>query len=107
MLIPPLETLNKTELLELCRRQGYGFLKKTTPQDKLISLMENGGVPDPEDISMTTASRQKLEDFVREFWDRINSQLPCHGPLKGQCTKYGCSEGRHADCLMSARPNML
>lgn len=107
MMVPPLESLNKTELLEMCRRQGYGFLRKSTPNERLIYLIENGGVPAQDDIALSTDSRNKLEEFIEQFWDRIHSQLPCDGPLKGKCTKYGCSEGRHADCLISARPSML
>ena len=105
--IPPLESLNRTELLEMARLQGFGFLRRDARTEDLIALLTNGGTPPRELVARTMDTREQLEKFIEQFWDRIQSQLPCSGPLLGKCTEYGCSEGRHADCLISSEPHML
>ena len=100
-----LEHLNKTELIQLLGNGGHGHLrlKESTSEERLIELIRSGGQPRKEEIAGTEKTRKRLQDWVERSWTQIASQLPCSGPLRGMCTRYPCSEGRHIECYISAR----
>lgn len=100
--VPPLETLNVTELAYIIRRQTGVVVKRSLPKERLIELIEYGTQPTPDEIAGSTTTRKELQQFIEKNWTWVNSQLPCKGPDKGKCTIYPCPEGRHADCMMSA-----
>lgn len=97
-----LHALNETELALIIRRQTGLVMKRSVGRDRMIQLLEEGGMPLPEEISPTTESRKKLQVFIEKNWVALNSQLPCKGENKGRCTVYPCPEGRHLDCLLAA-----
>lgn len=101
-----LHTLNNTELAQLIRRHTNLVVKRAVPRERLIQLLEDGGLPTLDEVSPTTESRKKLQLYVEKNWMGIQSQLPCKGENRGRCTIYPCPEGRHVDCLISATPHM-
>lgn len=105
--IPPLEELSTSELVEMCRRQGYGHINRFANRERIIALLTYGGKVPPELVSKSNQTRKELERFISSFWDRIQSQLPCKGENRGKCTIYGCSDGQHAECLMASEPYMI
>jgi hypothetical protein len=111
-----LAACNETELLESARKQGLGRLRRGMPREELIALVM-GEIPVLNGhLSSTNASRAMLAEFIHnpaEYppdtrfianWDRIRSQLP---GCTGICTKYNCTEGRHADCYANNEKFML
>ncbi len=101
-----LHTLNTTELAYVIRRQTGLVVKRSVSKERLIQLLEDGGIPTAEEVSATTESRRHLQLYIEKNWTGIQSQLPCKGENRGRCTVYGCPEGRHVDCLLSATPHM-
>jgi len=105
-----LDELNDTELWELVRMQLSAAwlrpvrLSRAVSRERVIYLIESNEQPLPEEILLE--SRQKLENWVAKNWDKVVSQIPCSGVLKGKCTKYACPEGRHLTCYASALPHM-
>lgn len=97
-----LHALNETELAIVIRRQTGLVVKRSMGKARMIELLENGGLPRPEEICPTTESRRKLQMYIETNWIGINSQLPCKGDNRGRCTVYPCPEGRHADCMLAA-----
>lgn len=104
--IPDLNLLNKTELALLLKRQTGLVVKRSVSRERLIQLQEEGGSLSPDEVSPTTESRRKLQMYIEKNWVGIQSQLPCKGENKGRCTIYGCPEGRHVDCYLSASRHM-
>lgn len=105
----PLEWLNRSELLQILSREEYGYLRlrASVPKERLIHLISTKEPPSPDELAKTTETRQRLQSWIQKNWDQINSQLPCSGELRGKCTVYPCSEGRHLDCYLSAKKYMI
>ncbi len=101
-----LHSLNVTELAQLIRRHTGLVVKRSVPKERLIQLLEDGGVPTAEEVSPTSETRKRLQMYIEKNWMGIQSQLPCKGENRGRCTIYPCPEGRHVDCLLSATPHM-
>jgi hypothetical protein len=103
-----LEHLNKTELIQILGNGGHGNLrlKESTSRERLIQLIRSSEQPEKEEIAETTETRRRLQVWVERNWLQINSQLPCSGSLRGMCTVYPCSEGRHIECYLSAKDKM-
>lgn len=115
-----LSSLNETELAQLIRRQTGLIVARGMGRDRMIELLENGGMPKPEgtswdshgvmyfhpEISKTQDSRKRLQLFIEKNWNSLQSQLPCKGENRGRCTIYPCPEGRHIDCLLAASSHM-
>lgn len=91
-----LATCNETELLQLARSQGLPPIKRGLPRQVLIDIVRGEIEAGPEHISGTEFTRKKLEEFIRQNWGQIRSQLP---GCNGQCTRFPCSEGRHMLCF--------
>lgn len=101
-----LSNLNDTELAQLIRRQTGLIVKRAVGRQRLLQLLEDGGMPGPEEISSTNESRKRLQIYVEKNWIGLQSQLPCKGENRGRCTIYPCPEGRHVDCLLAAGPQL-
>lgn len=101
-----LHLLNETELAYIIRRQMGLVVKRSVGKERLIQLLEDGGMPTEEELSSTTDSRKRLQLYIEKNWEGIQSQLPCKGENRGRCTVYPCPEGRHVDCLNAAAPHM-
>lgn len=112
-----LHTLNVTELAQLIRRQTGVIVARAVGRERMIELLENGGVPNPDpastsalvvegEVSKTDESRKRLQLYIEKNWTGIQSQLPCKGENRGRCTIYPCPEGRHIDCLLAAGPHL-
>jgi hypothetical protein len=104
-----LENLNKTELIQILGNSGHGNLRlrKSVKQERLIYLIRTGEQPNEEETAGTVATRKRLQEWIEKSWSRIGSQLPCSGPLRGMCTSYPCSEGRHIECYLSAKDYLI
>lgn len=87
---------NESELLQLARKQGLGFLRRGIPRDELVAIVGGYGNPRPEHYAGTAETRQILEKYISDNIERIRSQLP---GCDGKCTTFNCSEGRHALCF--------
>lgn len=106
---PPLEALNKTELLQILATASSGSyrLRVDTPKERLVHLIRTGEPPTQAEISQTGETRKQLQYWIREVaWRSINSQLPCTGDDRGTCVTYPCSEGRHMACFLGAKRHL-
>jgi hypothetical protein len=103
----PIEKYNRTELAEIIRRRTNLIVQRSLPMERLQVLASSQEMPAQGELAETMQSRYKLQLFVVNNWAKINSQLPCIGPTRGQCTIHLCSEGRHLDCFMSVPPHLL
>lgn len=104
-----LDQCNETELLWMAKDQGIGRLKKGLPKEYLIDIILGEIPPITADFSGTHITRNRLAIFIHnpaEFppdginegnWPRVMSQLP---GCTGICTKFDCTEGRHALCIL-------
>lgn len=99
---------NETELLQMARAQGLGRLRRGLPKHELVKVVL-GSVPvHPSHVSGTESTRSMLALFIHnpeEYppdsrfpgnWEKARSQLPA---CNGICTKFNCSEGKHAACF--------
>lgn len=91
---------NETELLWMARRQGIGFLRRGLPKDRLVALVAGMELPRPSDLSPTGYTRGKLERYLQANLAAVSNQLP---DCNGVCTKWECTEGKHAGCFIPAR----
>jgi len=91
---------NETELLWMARRQGMGFLRRGIQKDRLVALVSGREIPKPDDLSPTGYTRGKLEKYLQANIAAVSNMLP---GCDGMCTKYPCSEGRHAMCFVPSR----
>lgn len=103
----PVEQYNRTELVEIVRRRTQIVVRHSLPLERLQHLAITGEQPTESEIAGSMRTRVSLQQFISKNWLAINSQLPCSGQLKGQCTIYPCSEGRHATCFMSVPPHLM
>lgn len=103
----PVEQYNRTELAEIVRRRTQKVVRHSLPIERLRHLAVTGEMPSDTEISGSMQTRISLERFILSKWVEINSQLPCSGELRGRCTVYPCSEGRHAACFMQVPPHMM
>lgn len=102
-----LNILNESELLHLIRRQTGLVVKRSVGRDRLMQIVEEGGsIIRQDELSPTNETRKQLQLYIEKNWVGIQSQLPCKGENRGRCTIYGCPEGRHVDCYLSAKPHM-
>jgi hypothetical protein len=98
-----LNELNKTELLELCRLHGHARLKEGLTKDRLIEIINNG-TTSADDLANTNITRKRLQQFIQDNWELVNTNLPCKGKLNaGKCTIFPCSEARHVSCYLGAK----
>lgn len=104
-----LDRYNRTEMVEFIRRYTGKIVRRSLPIERLWELTSQGAAAAPRDdeLSATNGTRVTLERFITNNWVRINSQLPCSGELKGKCTVYPCSEGRHLACFTSVPPHLM
>lgn len=106
---PPLEYMNRTELLQILSGEQYGYqrIRASVPKERLIHLIVSREPARPEEIAQTSETRRKLQLWIDRNRTQIESQLPCQGPNRGKCTIYPCSEGKHLDCYLGAQKYML
>lgn len=98
-----LAELNKTELLEICRLHGHARLKEGLPKERIIEII-NSGVTTADDIASSNVTRAKLQQFIEDNWDLVQTNLPCKGkPNEGKCTIFPCTEARHVSCYLGAK----
>jgi hypothetical protein len=103
--IPNLDEMNLTELLQILSSRGYGSfrLKRSTPRDRLIHLIQSGEIPSPDELAGSTETRKALAAWISKYRVSIETQLPCKGVNRGICTIFPCPEGKHLDCYLGAR----
>ena len=102
-----LDQYNRTELVEIVRRRTQVIVRRSLPIERLQHLAVTGETPLDTERADSMRTRVSLERFILNNWMAINSQLPCTGELRGRCTIYPCSEGRHANCFMSVPPHLM
>lgn len=101
--------MNRSELLQILASEKYGFLRirAAVPHERLAHLVRTQEQPNPEELSLVSDSRRRLQVWIDKNKIQIESQLPCKGPNRGKCTIYPCSDGKHFDCLLAAEKYML
>lgn len=103
-----LTELNQSELLELVFIHRGFRLRRDTPQDRVIYLLEHQQEqPLPQEIPNTTETRTRLEVWILQNWNALQSQLPCKGHNRGHCSTYPCSEMRHLSCWSANKDKTL
>lgn len=102
-----IEHANKTELLEAVKEKTGLTPRVDLSEERLVQLVYNPSSMVPEEVADINKTRAKLEAWITNNWDWVNGQIPCTGELRGKCTKYPCSNGRHMDCYIGAKKVMV
>lgn len=103
-----LDLCNETELIQLASRQGLGRLRRGIPRNVLVGIVKGSIDPLPEHLAGTNTTRRSLEEFIGapdyetgrppgKNWMTVRNQIP---GCTGLCSKFPCSEGRHASCFV-------
>lgn len=96
-----LETLNKTELLDLIRRQTGRRVSSLLTLEELRGIVNGNPITE---FSKTEVTRKKLEIFIEQNWEFYQIYLPCRGQVnEGKCTIFNCSEGLHTECWLNIK----
>lgn len=100
-------TLNQSELLEIVRLSSGQRFKYSTPADYLVLFLQGQTPLNREYLSGTVETRARLERWILNEWNAVESQLPCKGANRGHCTIYPCADGRHLDCWLRNKGKLL
>lgn len=105
----PIENYNISELVEIIRRRTAFRVSRSVPIERLrqLAIGANSEIPESSELVGTTGTRYSLQKFIVNNWAKINSQLPCTGQTRGQCTIHPCSDARHISCFMSVPPHLM
>lgn len=88
---------NESELLHLARTQGLPALRSGIPHEELVAIVLGIAEVKKEHLAWTNFTREKLETFLAENWERLRSQLP---GCDGKCRSFPCSEVKHLNCFI-------
>lgn len=97
----PLDEVNLSELIELCRSAGLGNYGRDTPREDLYAALEDEGEFDPCPLD---EKRERLEAHIQKNYRRLRTQLP---GCNGKCVSYGCPDLIVQRCWMSSKDDML
>jgi hypothetical protein len=78
--------LNKTELIQMCRRAGMGDVSRELSREEIIDLLVEGDEEGDDELSPW---RRAMEAHIRANKKRLLSQLP---GCNGKCTTFGCPD---------------
>lgn len=81
-----LDSLNRTELVELARSCGLGNIGRAYSRSLLAEMLVEGEYVDPDKLQRW---RTAMERHIKKNKNRLRSQLP---GCNGQCTTYGCPD---------------
>lgn len=102
----PYETLNRTELYQLCRRAGLTVAPDAT-RERMVALLwgeEEAGVETEHPVDRY---RLALIGFVSANWEKIQTQITC--PMRDLPTNprpcFGCTDTRVLACMVDNHAN--
>jgi len=81
----PLDQLNLTELIQLCREAGLGSVGRATPREQVYAALDEGARAD----CPLEERRETMEAHIRANYRRLRTQLP---GCNGKCTTFGCPD---------------
>jgi len=84
--VHPLDGVNLTELIELCREAGLGNFGRSTPREELIEALDSGVLPEPCPLD---EQRVEMEKHISKNFRRLRTQLVS---CNGKCTSFGCPD---------------
>lgn len=96
-----LDSVNLTELIEMCRSAGLGNLGRHTSRSDLYDALENDNV---SDVCNLEDMRVLMEAHINARFRRLRTQLPCP---KGRCTTFGCPDLVVQRCWVGMKDDML
>lgn len=96
----PLDRLNLTELLELCRSAGVGNVGRATPRDEIYRMLDG----ETDAHCPLESKRVLMERHIKKHFNSLRTQLP---GCNGKCTSFGCPDAIVQRCFDGFRNSML
>lgn len=96
-----LDSVNLTELIEMCREAGLGNLSRFSTRQELYDALEF------DEISAECPLEEKrvlMEGHIQARFRRLRTQLPCP---KGRCITFGCPDLVVQRCWAGMKDDML
>ena len=82
----PLDQVNTSELVEMCRNAGIGNFGRNTPREELYEALEEGTLPKTCPLE---EKRSIMEKHIKKNYRRLRTQLP---GCDGKCRSFGCPD---------------
>ncbi len=74
------ETLSRSELVELIRKQKGRRASQVSTRENLLEVLDG-----KEGKFPTEDSRKRLQVFIEKNWDSVQTNLPCRGEINEGC----------------------
>lgn len=97
----PLDPINKSELIEMCRTAQLGNFGRNSSREELYRALEDGICPDSCPLE---EKRELMETHIKKNFRRIRTQLP---GCNGTCVSYGCPDIIVQKCWENMKNDML
>jgi len=97
----PLDSVNLTELIELCREAGLGNFGRNATRTELYEALEDDELPS---VCPLEERRETMEAHILKNYNRLRTQLP---GCSGRCTSYGCPDLVVQRCWGGMKDDML
>jgi hypothetical protein len=97
-----LDSVNITELIQMCRDSGMGNFGRTASRAELCDALENNEPPASEDP--LEERRVLMEQHIKKNYRRLRTQLP---GCTGKCVSYGCPDLIVQRCWVGFRDDMI
>lgn len=96
----PLDRLNLTELVELCRSAEVGNVGRATPRAEIYRMLDGAA----EASCPLERKRELMEKHIKRNFNSLRTQLP---GCNGKCTSFGCPDAIVQRCFDGFRNSML
>jgi hypothetical protein len=97
----PLDSVNLTELIELCREAGLGNFSRGDGREALYAALEDDVLP--EDCPLDE-KRVLMENHIKKNYRRLRTQLP---GCSGKCITHGCPDLIVQRCWVGFKDDMI
>ena len=97
----PLDEVNLSELIELCRKAGLGNVGRNTPREDIYEALEFDSEVAPCPLE---EKRERMDAHIQKNYRRLRTQLP---GCNGKCVSYGCPDLIVQRCWMSFKEDLL
>jgi hypothetical protein len=96
-----MSNLNKSELLQILREEGFGNKSRANGIERLVSTLEGDG--DARECPLE-ARRTSMQKHIQKNWTRIRTQLP---HCNGKCQSFGCPDAVVTGCWLRFKDEII
>jgi hypothetical protein len=97
----PLDPVNLTELIEICRQAGLGNIGRSANREQIYKALD--GEMDPRTCPLEEY-RERMEAHIQKNFRSIRTQLP---GCNGRCVSYGCPDVIVQRCWAAFKDDMI